>query len=125
MGREELCDRSPKCVVNLEILLEDKVKIFGVEVEIIDVNDNAPDFGAGKGNKVAENENPGTRFPLPEAFDPDIGINSYRVTSSARECPLLPRRASGTDEIKYPELVLEHALDREEEAVHHLHSDRL
>ena len=86
IDREELCDRSPKCVVNLEILLEDKVKIFGVEVEIIDVNDNAPNFGAEQREiKVAESENPGTRFPLPEAFDPDIGINSlqgYQLSSN-------------------------------------------
>ncbi|XP_073658714.1 protocadherin gamma-A4 isoform X10 [Tursiops truncatus] len=121
IDREELCDRSPKCVVNLEILLEDNVKIFGVEVEIIDVNDNAPNFGAEQREiKVAESENPGTRFPLPEAFDPDIGINSlqgYQLSSNGHFSLDVQR---GADGIKYPELVLERALDREEEAVHHL-----
>ncbi|XP_057588690.1 protocadherin gamma-A4 isoform X12 [Hippopotamus amphibius kiboko] len=121
IDREELCDRSPKCVVNLEILLEDKVKILGIEVEIIDVNDNAPNFGAEQREiKVAENENPGTRFPLPEAFDPDVGVNSlqgYQLSSSGHFSLDVQ---SGADGIKYPELVLERALDREEEAVHHL-----
>ncbi|KAM8958729.1 protocadherin gamma-A4-like [Lycaon pictus] len=121
IDREELCDRSPKCVVSLEILLEDKVKIFGIEVEIIDVNDNAPTFGIEQREiKVAENENPGTRFPLPEAFDPDVGVNSlqgYQLSSNVHFSLDVP---SGADGIKSPELVLELALDREEEAVHHL-----
>ncbi|XP_057397565.1 protocadherin gamma-A4 isoform X19 [Balaenoptera acutorostrata] len=121
IDREELCDRSPKCVVNLEILLEDKVKIFGVEVEIIDVNDNAPNFGAEQREiKVAESENPGTRFPLPEAFDPDIGINSLQGYQLSSNGHFSLDVQSGADGIKYPELVLERALDREEEAVHHL-----
>ncbi|XP_016061071.1 PREDICTED: protocadherin gamma-A4 isoform X9 [Miniopterus natalensis] len=121
IDREELCDRSPKCVVSLEILLEDNMKIFGVEVEIIDVNDNAPNFGTEQREiKVVENENPGTRFPLPEAFDPDVGANSlqgYQLSSSAHFSLDVQ---SGADGIKYPELVLARALDREEQAVHHL-----
>ncbi|XP_031305062.1 protocadherin gamma-A4 isoform X10 [Camelus dromedarius] len=121
IDREELCDRSPKCVVNLEILLEDKVKIFGVEVEIIDVNDNAPNFGMEQREiKVAESENPGTRFPLPEAFDPDIGINSLQGYQLSSNVHFSLDVQSGVDGIKYPELVLERTLDREEEAVHHL-----
>ncbi|XP_060035807.1 protocadherin gamma-A4 isoform X14 [Erinaceus europaeus] len=121
IDREELCDRSPKCVVSLEILLEDKVKILEVEVEIMDVNDNAPNFGTEQREiKVAENENPGTRFPLPEAFDSDIGVNSlqgYQLSSSVHFSLDVQ---SGADGIKYPELVLERTMDREEEAVHYL-----
>nr|XP_035979214.1 protocadherin gamma-A4 isoform X8 [Halichoerus grypus] len=121
IDREELCDRSPKCVVSLEILLEDKVKIFGVEVEIIDVNDNAPSFGTEQREiKVAENESPGTRFPLPEAFDPDVGVNSLQGYQLSSNVHFSLDVQSGADGIKYPELVLELALDREEEAVHHL-----
>uniref|UniRef100_A0A2K6FJ76 Protocadherin gamma subfamily B, 2 n=2 Tax=Propithecus coquereli TaxID=379532 RepID=A0A2K6FJ76_PROCO len=121
IDREELCDRSPKCMANLEILLEDKVKIFAVEVEIIDVNDNAPSFGTEQREiKVAENENPGTRFPLPEAFDPDVGANSLQGYKLSPNGHFSLDVQIGADGIKYPELVLERALDREEEAVHHL-----
>ncbi|EPQ16987.1 Protocadherin gamma-A4 [Myotis brandtii] len=121
IDREELCDRSPKCVVSLEILLEDKVKIFGVEVEIIDVNDNAPNFGTEQREiKVAEYESPGTRFPLPEAFDPDVGVNSLQGYQLSSNAYFSLDVQNGADGIKYPELVLERALDREEEAVHHL-----
>ncbi|XP_008064546.1 protocadherin gamma-A4 [Carlito syrichta] len=121
IDREELCDRSPKCVANLELLLEDKVKIFGVEVEIIDINDNAPTFGTEQREiKVAESENPGTRFPLPEAFDPDVGVNSLQGYKLSPNGHFSLDVQSGADGIQYPELVLERALDREEEAVHHL-----
>ncbi|CAO2593811.1 Protocadherin gamma-A4 [Lemmus lemmus] len=121
IDREELCDRSPKCTANLEILLEDKVRILAVEVEIIDVNDNAPSFGAQQREiKVAENENPGTRFPLPEAFDPDIGANALQAYHLSSNDYFSLDVQNGADGIKYPELVLENALDREEEAVHHL-----
>ncbi|XP_076993359.1 protocadherin gamma-A4-like [Tamandua tetradactyla] len=121
IDREELCDRSPRCVLNLEVLLEDKANIFGVEVEIIDVNDNAPTFGIEKREiKVVENETPGTRFPLPEAFDPDVGINSLQGYQLSPNGHFSLDVQSGADGIKYPELVLERALDREEEAVHQL-----
>ncbi|XP_023559797.1 protocadherin gamma-A4 isoform X14 [Octodon degus] len=121
IDREELCDRAPKCVANLEILLEDKVKIFEIEVEIIDINDNSPTFATDQREiKVLENENPGTRFPLPEAFDPDIGINSLQGYKLSSNTHFSLDVQSGADGIKYPELVLERALDHEEEAVHHL-----
>ncbi|XP_021070320.1 protocadherin gamma-A4 isoform X16 [Mus pahari] len=121
IDREGLCDRSPKCTANLEILLEDKVRILAIEVEIIDVNDNAPSFGTQQREiKVAESENPGTRFPLPEAFDPDIGVNALQGYQLSSNDHFSLDVQSGPDGIKYPELVLENALDREEEAVHHL-----
>lgn len=121
IDREGLCDRSPKCTANLEILLEDKVRILAVEVEIIDVNDNAPSFGAQQREiKVTENENPGTRFPLPEAFDPDIGVNALQGYQLSSNDHFSLDVQSGPDGIKYPELVLEKALDREEEAFHYL-----
>ncbi|XP_017387712.1 protocadherin gamma-A4 isoform X14 [Cebus imitator] len=121
IDREELCDRSPNCVTNLEILLEDKVKILRVEVEIIDINDNPPSFGTEQREiKVAESENPGTRFPLPEAFDPDVGVNSLQGYQLNANGHFSLDVQSGADGIKYPELVLERALDREEEAIHHL-----
>ncbi|XP_075397843.1 protocadherin gamma-A4 isoform X19 [Tenrec ecaudatus] len=121
IDREELCDRAAKCLASLEILLEEKAKILGIEVEIIDVNDNAPSFEAEEREiKVAESESPGTRFPLPEAFDPDVGVNSLQGYQLSPNGPFSLDVQSGADGIKYPELVLEHPLDREEEPVHHL-----
>ncbi|XP_036606136.1 protocadherin gamma-A4-like isoform X6 [Trichosurus vulpecula] len=121
IDREELCGRASVCIVNVEILLEDKVKIYGVEVEITDVNDNFPGFETTETEiKIIEKEVSGTRFLLPEAFDPDVGMNSLQNYQLSPNHHFSLHVQKGTDEAKYPELVLERALDREEEPAHHL-----
>ncbi|KAM9064768.1 protocadherin gamma-A4 isoform X11 [Sarcophilus harrisii] len=121
IDREGLCGRASVCTLNLEILLEDKVKIYRVEVEITDVNDNIPSFGIEEREvKIHESAMPGTRFPLPEAFDLDVGVNSlqkYKLSSNHYFSLLVQ---NGKDDAQYPELVLERALDREEEPIHRL-----
>ncbi|XP_044515816.1 protocadherin gamma-A4-like [Gracilinanus agilis] len=121
IDREELCGKASGCTVNIDILLEDKVKIYGVEVEIIDVNDNSPRFETKETEiKIIEKEAPGTRFLLPEAFDPDVGVNSLKNYQLSQNHYFSLHVKRGIDEAKYPELVLERALDREEKPVHHL-----
>ncbi|XP_070090155.1 protocadherin gamma-A10 isoform X8 [Equus caballus] len=121
IDREELCAQSSRCLVNFNILVEDRVKLFGIEVEVTDINDNAPKFQAENLDvKINENVAPGMRFPLPEAVDPDVGVNSlqsYQLSPNKHFTLAIQSRANG---VKYPELVLERALDREEEALHHL-----
>ncbi|XP_068963491.1 protocadherin gamma-A4-like [Petaurus breviceps papuanus] len=121
IDREELCPGAPKCFLNLDILLEDKANIYGVDVEITDINDNKPYFRAEEVEvKVSEIARPGMRFPLPEAFDSDVGVNSVQSYQLSPDHHFSLYVQSGTDGAKYPELVLERALDREEEPVHHL-----
>ncbi|XP_006866317.1 PREDICTED: protocadherin gamma-A12 [Chrysochloris asiatica] len=121
IDREELCMGAIKCQLNLEILIEDKVKIYGVEIEVRDVNDNAPYFREGELEiKMIENAATGMRFPLPHAWDPDIGKNSLQSYDLSPNTYFSLDVQSGTDGNKYPELVLERSLDREEKAVHHL-----
>ena len=121
IDREELCMGAVKCQLNLEILMEDQVKIYGVVVEVRDINDNAPYFQEGELEiKMSENAAKGMRFPLPHAWDPDIGKNSLQSYDLSRDTHFSLDVQSGADGNKYPELVLEHALDREEKAVHHL-----
>ncbi|XP_045407000.1 protocadherin gamma-A10 isoform X9 [Lemur catta] len=121
IDREELCAQSARCLVSFNILVEDRVKLFGIEIEVTDINDNAPKFQAENLDiKINENVAPGMRFPLPEGIDPDVGVNSlqnYQLSPNKHFSLGIQSRASG---VKYPELVLERALDREEEAVHHL-----
>ncbi|XP_032951861.1 protocadherin gamma-A7 isoform X11 [Rhinolophus ferrumequinum] len=121
IDREELCAQSARCLVSFNILMEDKMNLYRIEVEVIDINDNAPKFLTEEMNvKIMENIAPGVRFPLNEARDPDVGTNSlqsYQLNPN-RHFSLVVQ--TGDDGTKYPELVLERALDREEEAVHHL-----
>ncbi|KAI5942016.1 Protocadherin gamma-A10 [Manis javanica] len=121
IDREELCAQSARCLVSFNILVEDRVKLFGIEIEITDINDNAPKFQAENVDvKINENVAPGMRFPLPEAVDPDVGANSlqsYQLSPNKHFSLAVQSRANG---IRVPELVLEHGLDREEEALHHL-----
>ncbi|KAK1343401.1 hypothetical protein QTO34_016181 [Cnephaeus nilssonii] len=121
IDREELCMGAIKCQLNLEILMEDKVKIYGVVVEVRDINDNAPSFREGELEiKMSEHAATGMRFPLPHAWDPDIGRNSLQSYELSNNTHFSLAVQSGADGNKYPELVLERALDREEKAVHHL-----
>ncbi|KAM6222704.1 protocadherin gamma-A3-like [Rhynchocyon petersi] len=121
VDREELCAQSVMCLVKFNILIEDKLKIFEVEIEIKDINDNAPDFLTEKMEiKVGELTVPGTRFPLKTAFDPDVGVNSlqdYKLSPNDFFSLAVKSVSGGA---KYPELVLERALDREKQEGHQL-----
>ncbi|EMP35334.1 Protocadherin gamma-A2 [Chelonia mydas] len=121
IDREQICGRMEKCLLTFEIIVEEKMKLYRVEVEITDINDNAPNFQAEESEvKISETTAPGSRFPLQEAQDPDLGINSLQSyhLSSNRHFSLDVQ--TGSDGVKYAELVLEKSLDREEQAVHDL-----
>ncbi|XP_023559787.1 protocadherin gamma-A12 isoform X4 [Octodon degus] len=121
IDREELCMGATKCKLSLEILMEDKVKIYGVEVEVRDINDNAPYFSESELEiKMSEHAATGMRFPLPHAWDPDIGKNSLQTYELSANTHFSLEVQNGADGNKYPELVLERALDREVKAAHQL-----
>ncbi|XP_049642826.1 protocadherin gamma-A8 isoform X12 [Suncus etruscus] len=121
IDREELCAQSLRCLVNFNVLVEDRVQLYGVEIEVTDVNDNAPKFQVEHLEmKINEIAAPGTRYSLPEAVDPDVGVNSlqsYQLSPNHHFSLDVQTRDDGT---LNPELVLQRALDREEEAAHHL-----
>ncbi|KAM9064760.1 protocadherin gamma-A12 isoform X3 [Sarcophilus harrisii] len=120
IDREELCPGTPKCLLNVEILMDDKINIYGVEIEVMDINDHAPRFRVDEVEiKISENAAVGTSFPLPNARDPDLEINSLQNYQLSSNSHFSLHVQSRTDGAKYPELVLERALDREEEPVHY------
>ncbi|XP_036097477.1 protocadherin gamma-A8 isoform X2 [Molossus molossus] len=121
IDREELCAQSVHCLVNINILVEDRGKLFGIEIEIIDINDNNPKFQAENLEvKINEIAAPGTRYPLPEAVDPDVGLNSLQNYQLSPNHHFSLDLRTGDDGTINPGLVLERALDREEEAAHQL-----
>ncbi|XP_036281180.1 protocadherin gamma-A11 isoform X6 [Pipistrellus kuhlii] len=119
IDREELCEKASSCFLNMEILMEDTLKIYGVEVEIMDINDNAPSFREEEVEiKINEHATPGSRFPLPNARDPDVGMNSLQRYQLNPNSYFSLQVGGITDGAKNPELVLEGTLDREKEAAH-------
>ncbi|XP_043837805.1 protocadherin gamma-A12 isoform X17 [Dromiciops gliroides] len=121
IDREKICLGISSCLLNVEILMEGKVKIYGLEIEVTDINDNAPSFRTDEVEiKINENAAPGIRFGLPSARDPDEGVNSLQSYQLSQNNHFSLNVLSGANGVKYPELVLEQALDREEESVHYL-----
>ncbi|XP_057166229.1 protocadherin beta-8-like [Ursus arctos] len=66
--------------------------------------------------KISESSPPGTTFPLKNAQDVDVGrnnIENYVISPNSYFRVLTRKRSDGS---KYPELVLDKALDREQES---------
>ncbi|XP_074012150.1 protocadherin alpha-2-like [Numenius arquata] len=122
LDREELCGKSAPCALRLEVLVERPLRVFHVELEVTDINDNAPIFPAARKNlSIPElNTLPGSRFPLEGASDADVGANaqlSYALSPS--EHFRLDLQKSNERNIE-PDLILTNPLDRETVPVHRL-----
>ncbi|NXX39580.1 PCDA2 protein, partial [Tricholaema leucomelas] len=121
LDREELCGKSAPCSLRLELLQERPLRVLHVELEVTDINDNAPLFPAARKNiSMAESSLPGSRFPLEGASDADIGANAQlSYTLSPSEHFALDVK-SPDENRKSLFLVLLKALDRETLPVHRL-----
>ncbi|NXG00440.1 PCDA6 protein, partial [Sakesphorus luctuosus] len=122
LDREELCGKSSPCALRLEVLVERPLRVFHVELEVTDINDNAPIFPAARKNiSIAEfNTLPGSRFPLEGASDADIGANaqlSYTLSASEH---FRVEEENSNSRSKSLFLVLTKSLDRETMPVHQL-----
>ncbi|XP_064244249.1 protocadherin gamma-A12-like [Passer domesticus] len=121
IDREQLCESEQQCVLRCELIVEGEMKFYGIEVEIKDINDNAPSFKEIElEERISEATVPGSRFPLPDAHDPDSGRNSLQSyeLSGDEHFSLAVQAGPGGDQ--RPELVLAKVLDREEAAFHEL-----
>ncbi|XP_028717671.1 LOW QUALITY PROTEIN: protocadherin beta-13-like [Peromyscus leucopus] len=117
VDREELCGHTEPCLLRFQVLLDNPLDIFQAELEVTDINDHSPAFLDKEIMlKISESSLPGTTFPLKNAQDMDVGqngIDNYIVSSNSYFHVLTRKRSDGK---KYPELVLDRVLDREEEA---------
>uniref|UniRef100_A0A3P8T3L1 Protocadherin gamma-C3 n=1 Tax=Amphiprion percula TaxID=161767 RepID=A0A3P8T3L1_AMPPE len=121
IDREALCAQSASCVLPLQVVVENPLQLHRIEVEIRDVNDNAPNFlKSDHVIEIAESTVVGVRFPLEMAEDPDVGNNGLKTyTLSKDECFSLKIKEIENGR-KIPELVLNKSLDREKKAIHSL-----
>ncbi|XP_025761319.1 protocadherin-17 isoform X2 [Oreochromis niloticus] len=122
IDRETLCKRNPKCQLSMEVFANDK-EICMIKIDIQDINDNSPMFPSDQIDiDISENAVPGTRFPLTSAHDPDAGENglkTYQITRDDYNLFSLEVKSRG-DGTKFPELVIQRPLDREERSHHTL-----
>uniref|UniRef100_A0A8C3AGK9 Protocadherin 10a n=1 Tax=Cyclopterus lumpus TaxID=8103 RepID=A0A8C3AGK9_CYCLU len=119
IDREEICKQTIPCLLHLEVFLENPLELFRVEIEVMDINDNPPSFPETDISvEISESAIPGTRFPVENAFDPDVGTNAlstYAITNNNYFYLDVQTQSDGN---KFAELVLEKPLDREQQAVH-------
>ncbi|TRY86219.1 hypothetical protein DNTS_035617 [Danionella cerebrum] len=121
IDRETLCGQSASCVLPLQVIIEDPLQFYRVEVEIQDINDNSPVFLSDiTVIEVPELTLTGARFRLTPAKDPDAGKNSLRNYALNKNENFIIHVKNDEDGTKVPEIVLEKAVDREKQSVHHL-----
>ncbi|XP_062870121.1 protocadherin gamma-C5-like [Trichomycterus rosablanca] len=117
IDRENICGQSTNCVLPLQIIIENPLQFYRVEVEIQDINDNSPRFHPeAKIIDVPESTPAGTKFRLEPAQDFDVGSNSVRTYALNKNDNFVLNLKNNKDGTKVPEIVLQRALDREKQA---------
>ncbi|XP_046715410.1 protocadherin alpha-C2 [Silurus meridionalis] len=121
IDRENICPvKTSNCLIKLDMIIKNPLRIFNIELQITDINDNAPHFRMDRVElDVSESASPGERFSLPNAQDPDVGANTVNTYKIGESDHFTIDIHSGSD-TKYVDLVLMKALDREAKPIHTL-----
>ncbi|XP_055081020.1 protocadherin beta-16-like [Periophthalmus magnuspinnatus] len=123
IDREYICTTkfAASCYLRFEVILENPLRIFNIEVEIMDINDNAPHFRRDAIHlDISEATQKGERFSLSNAVDPDVGSNTLKTYYLSESDHFNIEVQTGRDGTKLADLILTKTLDREQQAVHNL-----
>nr|XP_059857258.1 protocadherin beta-2-like [Delphinus delphis] len=98
------------------MLLENPLKFFQAELRIRDINDHSPVFLDKEIIlKISESITPGTTFLIELAQDLDVGSNSLQSYTVSPNSHFHLKLQDSSDGTILPQLVLDKALDREEQ----------
>nr|XP_055173078.1 protocadherin-18 isoform X2 [Nyctereutes procyonoides] len=116
IDREQLCARNLNCCIEFDVITlpTEHLQLFHIEVEVLDINDNAPQFARPViPIEISESAAVGTRIPLDGASDPDVGDNALHTYSLSANDFFAIEVRTRTDGAKYAELIVVRELDRE------------
>ncbi|XP_050976426.1 protocadherin alpha-2 isoform X4 [Labeo rohita] len=117
IDREELCFAHQQCSLNLEAVVQNPHSLYRIEINVLDVNDNAPYFvDSAITINITEDVVPGARFHLPVAEDNDIGINALKDYKLSKN-EYFSIDVQTEEQTVSAELVLQKPLDREKQSV--------
>ncbi|XP_053317226.1 protocadherin-18 [Spea bombifrons] len=123
IDREQLCQKNLNCSIEFDVITlpTQHLQLFHVVVEVLDINDNAPQFSRALiPIEISESASVGTRIPLDSAYDPDVGDNSLYTYSLSPNDYFRIEVRTRTDGAKYAELIVDKQLDREFQASYEL-----
>jgi len=122
IDRESVCtSKTAACFLKMDVILESPIRIFNLELEIMDINDNAPVFRRKTMHlDISETTTPGEKFSLTNAVDADVGANSIKTYFLSESESFSIDIQTGSDGSKYVDLVLNSKLDREQRGLHTL-----
>ncbi|XP_063155983.1 protocadherin Fat 4-like [Candoia aspera] len=114
IDRDVLCSQTDSCILTSQIVLDNPLESYNIEIQIEDINDNAPKFSKNEFEiEIPENVPASMAFPLESAHDEDLGENSIQnYTLSSNEYFWLDVQRN-KDGINNVDLVLKRPLDRE------------
>ncbi|XP_053734394.1 protocadherin alpha-3-like [Synchiropus splendidus] len=118
IDREALCPNTAECSVRIQAVMSDPMDVHRIEVKILDINDNPPEFiEQSHSIQISESVTPGERYLLPIAVDADSGSNSVKTYKLSQNEYFSLDVQSGGEHGVSADLVLQKTIDREKQPV--------
>ncbi|XP_023251870.1 protocadherin beta-14-like [Seriola lalandi dorsalis] len=115
IDREALCGLTTPCALHCQIILENPMEFYSINIEITDINDNPPTFVTSDIHfNISEFTLSGTTFILDRAIDLDVGENGLKTYILKPSGEFSLKMNNQIDTSKNVEMVLHTPLDREE-----------